>query len=251
MRAPRTLTSAAQKKWAARSPLSTRKPHKGWHVPRKLPHLDTPGVMQAIGFRLADSLPREVITTQAAESNVAKRCKIAAILDADMVPASCVSRRSPPSSSLRSCTAMGRTMSSMRGSSCQIMCTRSSSRPRPVVCLTSSKHGSRRPRKRSTDIAAVRGRFGSENTSTATCATLGTLKQPSGTSSRTRLQPDSWRRRRTGGSEARGGKRTVLGADIRRMRRPAHPAERSREGKGGERRPSKLSKAFLRVAAPS
>lgn len=32
--------------------------HKGWYNPRFLPHYDAPGTIQAITFRLADSLPR-------------------------------------------------------------------------------------------------------------------------------------------------------------------------------------------------
>ena len=33
---------------------------RGWHSRGYLPHLDAPGVIQAITFRLADSLPRDV-----------------------------------------------------------------------------------------------------------------------------------------------------------------------------------------------
>ena len=35
--------------------------HKGWHSRGYLPHLDAPGELQALTFRLADSLPRKVI----------------------------------------------------------------------------------------------------------------------------------------------------------------------------------------------
>jgi putative transposase len=34
---------------------------KGWYSRGYLPHLDTPGLLQSITFRLADSLPKEVI----------------------------------------------------------------------------------------------------------------------------------------------------------------------------------------------
>lgn len=37
--------------------------HKGWHSRGYLPHLDTPDIIQAITFRLNDSLPRKVIDT--------------------------------------------------------------------------------------------------------------------------------------------------------------------------------------------
>jgi len=35
--------------------------HKGWHSRGYLPHLDAPGVIQAVTFRLADSLPADVL----------------------------------------------------------------------------------------------------------------------------------------------------------------------------------------------
>jgi REP element-mobilizing transposase RayT len=35
--------------------------HKGWHSRGYLPHLDTPDIIQAITFRLHDSLPKKVI----------------------------------------------------------------------------------------------------------------------------------------------------------------------------------------------
>lgn len=37
--------------------------HKGWHSRGYLPHLDTPEIIQAITFRLHDSLPKKVIDT--------------------------------------------------------------------------------------------------------------------------------------------------------------------------------------------
>lgn len=36
--------------------------HKFWHSRGYLPHCDTPGLLQAITFRLADSLPADVLT---------------------------------------------------------------------------------------------------------------------------------------------------------------------------------------------
>ena len=35
--------------------------HKGWYSRGYLPHLDAPGVIQALTFRLADALPRDVL----------------------------------------------------------------------------------------------------------------------------------------------------------------------------------------------
>ncbi len=35
--------------------------HKGWYSRGYLPHLDAPGVIQAVTFRLADALPRKVL----------------------------------------------------------------------------------------------------------------------------------------------------------------------------------------------
>ena len=56
--------------------------HKGWYVPRVLPHLDAPGVVQAITFRLADALPRDVLIARKNEGDAAHRRRIAAALDA-------------------------------------------------------------------------------------------------------------------------------------------------------------------------
>jgi REP element-mobilizing transposase RayT len=56
--------------------------HKGWYVPRSLPHLDAPGVLQAVTFRLADSLPREAAEARKGEGSAARRLRIAAALDA-------------------------------------------------------------------------------------------------------------------------------------------------------------------------
>ncbi|RYD30674.1 MAG: transposase [Verrucomicrobiaceae bacterium] len=36
-------------------------PHKGWHSRGYLPHLDAPGEVQALTFRLADAMPAKVI----------------------------------------------------------------------------------------------------------------------------------------------------------------------------------------------
>jgi putative DNA methylase len=54
--------------------------HKGWYVPRGLPHLDAPGIVQAITFRLADALPHDVIAAKRGDG--AHRRRIAAALDA-------------------------------------------------------------------------------------------------------------------------------------------------------------------------
>jgi REP element-mobilizing transposase RayT len=35
--------------------------HKGWHSRGYLPHLDSPGLIQAVTFRLADAVPKNVI----------------------------------------------------------------------------------------------------------------------------------------------------------------------------------------------
>ncbi|RAU22498.1 transposase [Paramagnetospirillum kuznetsovii] len=49
------------------------KDHKGWHSRGYLPHLDAPGVIQAVTFRLSDSLPIEVVERLDHEAEVAKR----------------------------------------------------------------------------------------------------------------------------------------------------------------------------------
>ncbi|HOC57743.1 MAG TPA: hypothetical protein PKI20_19140 [Verrucomicrobiota bacterium] len=36
-------------------------PHRGWYSRGYIPHWDHPGMMQAVTFRLHDSLPREVV----------------------------------------------------------------------------------------------------------------------------------------------------------------------------------------------
>ena len=66
--------------WAAgRRP---SKEHKGWYVPRALPHFDLAEVVQAITFRLADALPRDVVIARRDEASAAHRRLIAAALDA-------------------------------------------------------------------------------------------------------------------------------------------------------------------------
>lgn len=36
-------------------------PHKGWYWRGRIPHLDVPGLVQSIGFRLHDSVPRRLL----------------------------------------------------------------------------------------------------------------------------------------------------------------------------------------------
>lgn len=54
---------------------------KGWYVPRSLPHFDSPGVVQAITFRLDDALPRTVALSTEGETAARYRLRIAEILD--------------------------------------------------------------------------------------------------------------------------------------------------------------------------
>jgi REP element-mobilizing transposase RayT len=56
--------------------------HKGWYVPRALPHFDSAEVAQAITFRLADALPRAVVMARKDETFAAHRRRVAAALDA-------------------------------------------------------------------------------------------------------------------------------------------------------------------------
>ena len=59
-------------------------PAKGWYSRNYLPHCDVPGLIQAITFRLADALPKEVIirlNQERTDDNV-KRRKIESFLDA-------------------------------------------------------------------------------------------------------------------------------------------------------------------------
>lgn len=58
--------------------------HKFWHSRGYLPHCDTPGLLQAITFRLADSLPANVLERllQGAGDNAEKRRRIENLLDA-------------------------------------------------------------------------------------------------------------------------------------------------------------------------
>lgn len=58
------------------------KEHKGWYVPRALPHFDSAEVVQAITFRLADALPRDAVIARKDEASAAHRRLIAAALDA-------------------------------------------------------------------------------------------------------------------------------------------------------------------------
>ncbi|MCR4305031.1 MAG: transposase [Gallionella sp.] len=58
--------------------------HKFWHSRGYLPHCDTPGLLQAITFRLADSLPANVLERllQGAGDNAEKHRRIENLLDA-------------------------------------------------------------------------------------------------------------------------------------------------------------------------
>ena len=58
--------------------------HKFWHSRGYLPHCDTPGLLQAITFRLADSLPASVLDRllQEPDSDVKKLGQIESLLDA-------------------------------------------------------------------------------------------------------------------------------------------------------------------------
>jgi len=59
-------------------------PAKGWYSRNYLPHCDVPGLIQAITFRLADALPKEVIARLDSEptDDIVKCRKIEAFLDA-------------------------------------------------------------------------------------------------------------------------------------------------------------------------
>lgn len=58
--------------------------HKFWHSRGYLPHCDTPGLLQTITFRLADSLPASVLDRllQESDSDVEKLEQIESLLDA-------------------------------------------------------------------------------------------------------------------------------------------------------------------------
>lgn len=57
--------------------------HKYWHSRGYLPHCDTPGLLQAITFRLADSLPSDALTRLRQETSDTKRHQqIETLLDA-------------------------------------------------------------------------------------------------------------------------------------------------------------------------
>lgn len=59
-------------------------PHKYWHSRGYLPHCDTPGLIQGITFRLADSLPAEALRRMKQESpdDAAKRRRVEEMLNA-------------------------------------------------------------------------------------------------------------------------------------------------------------------------
>ncbi|MDZ7749120.1 MAG: transposase [Halofilum sp. (in: g-proteobacteria)] len=70
----------------------TGRPHAGWHSRGYLPHLDAPGVVQSVTFRLADSLPRQVVrrldhelrAQPASTANRLRRERVDAWLDAGL-----------------------------------------------------------------------------------------------------------------------------------------------------------------------
>ena len=71
----------------ARDPAGARSScpqHKYWHSRGYLPHCDTPGLLQTITFRLADSLPADVLSRlqQEAGNEAEKQTKTEAFLDA-------------------------------------------------------------------------------------------------------------------------------------------------------------------------
>ena len=53
--------------------MGTKRKHKYWHSRGYLPHCDTPGLIQAVTFRLADSLPAEVVNRLREESGHARK----------------------------------------------------------------------------------------------------------------------------------------------------------------------------------
>lgn len=55
--------------------------HKGWYAPRTLPHFDSPEVVQAIAFRLANPLPPDVVAARNGETLAAHRRRVSAALD--------------------------------------------------------------------------------------------------------------------------------------------------------------------------
>ena len=65
-----------------RRPSKPLREHRGWHVPHALPHFDSPEVLQAITFRLADALPRGVAKNLKDETLAARRRRVSAALDA-------------------------------------------------------------------------------------------------------------------------------------------------------------------------
>jgi len=70
---------------ASRPQQQTIKPgtHKLWHNRGYLPHVDSPGLIQAITFRLADALPRDVLDRLSREDidEPERRDRIEALLD--------------------------------------------------------------------------------------------------------------------------------------------------------------------------
>ena len=56
--------------------------HKGWYRPRALPHFDSPELMQAITFRLKDSLPMGFDQTRLPVTDALRRARIMELLDA-------------------------------------------------------------------------------------------------------------------------------------------------------------------------
>jgi REP element-mobilizing transposase RayT len=67
---------------AGRRPSKLLREHRGWHVPRALPHFDSPEVLQAITFRLADALPPGVAKALKGEKLAARRRRVSTLLDA-------------------------------------------------------------------------------------------------------------------------------------------------------------------------
>ena len=51
-------------------PAQTFRPHKAWHSRGYIPHLDQPGLIQFVTFRLSDSVPAEAVSRWKDELNI-------------------------------------------------------------------------------------------------------------------------------------------------------------------------------------
>ena len=177
--------------------------HRGWHVPRGLPHFDTPETPQFVTFRTADSLPKAVAFARA-------RAKVTRRIDAASRPRSIrarapvrsFARKSRKRSWTRCCMETALPTTCALSPSCPTTCTFSRCFAKVAGSQTSLEVGRAFRRGGFWRSCKREAHSGAETISTVTSATR-TISNERTPISRTTLSPPGWRRlHKIGGSAA-------------------------------------------------